>query len=295
VEPSTLDGLTPARAVRDGKATFAIAPSESAISFATTDCSETSKLKAIAAVLQGSTSSICTLKSSGIDRPQKLMGKRYASYGGRFEDAIVASMVNADGGDGSKVLFHNLDHHGYGDADTMKSSSIVASYLEKGGSDSTWIFTHWEGVLAKRAGQQLNCFALEDYKVPYGYAPILLAHPNTINDKKDAVQSFIQASARGYAFAAEKPAEAAQILMETAQHPSLNDLDFLVESQTLISKEYLLENKWGVMDLKRWSTFVEFLSTHNILTDRQGNKNDASTVDVASLFTNEFVKPTGNN
>jgi hypothetical protein len=40
------------------------------------------------------------------------------------------------------------------------AGSVVASYLQKGGSDSTWVFTHWEGILAQRAGQKLNNFAL---------------------------------------------------------------------------------------------------------------------------------------
>ena len=53
-------------------------------SFATSE-KDKPKLVAVAALLQGSTSAICTLKSSGIDTPAKLEGKRYASYGGRFE------------------------------------------------------------------------------------------------------------------------------------------------------------------------------------------------------------------
>ncbi len=42
-------------------------------------------MQAVAALLQEDTSAIVTLKSSGIDRPKDLEGKRYASYGARFE------------------------------------------------------------------------------------------------------------------------------------------------------------------------------------------------------------------
>ena len=129
-------GKTPARLVEAGEATYAVAPSETAISYATTDPGKP-KLIAVAALLQGSPSAICTLKSSGIDRPAAMAGKRYASYDGRFEDPIVSRMVSNDGGDGSKVEFHSLDFHGYADADTVGAGSVVASYLEKGASDST--------------------------------------------------------------------------------------------------------------------------------------------------------------
>ena len=40
--------------------------------------------QAVAALLQTDTSAVVTLKSSGIDRPRKLDGQTYASYGARF-------------------------------------------------------------------------------------------------------------------------------------------------------------------------------------------------------------------
>ena len=59
-------GLTPARQVAAGLADFAITPSETAISFATTDAGKPA-LVAVAALLQGSTSSIAVLADSGIE------------------------------------------------------------------------------------------------------------------------------------------------------------------------------------------------------------------------------------
>merc|ERR1740123_1973322 len=102
-------------------------------------------------------------------------------------------MVKNDGGEGS-VQFHGLDGFGYEDADTMQAGSGVASYLAADRSDSTWIFTHWEGVLAERAGQELNYFRLEDYDIPYGYSPILLAHPQMLSDNADVVKHFLAAA-----------------------------------------------------------------------------------------------------
>ena len=43
--------------------------------------------------LQDNTSAIVTLKSSGIDSPKQLDGKRYASYGARYEGRIVQQMI----------------------------------------------------------------------------------------------------------------------------------------------------------------------------------------------------------
>jgi ABC-type nitrate/sulfonate/bicarbonate transport system substrate-binding protein len=67
----------------DGSATFACVPSESVISYHTWPNGEKPKIVAVAALLQSNQSAIVTLKSSGIDRPAQLDGKKYASYAAR--------------------------------------------------------------------------------------------------------------------------------------------------------------------------------------------------------------------
>jgi len=281
--------LTPARQVASGMAQFAVTPSESAISFSTTD-HEVPKLVAVAALVQGSTSAICTLKSSGIDRPAKLAGKRYASYDGRFEDPIVARMVSNDGGDGSAVQFHSLDAHAYADADSMGAGSVVASYMQTGKSDATWIFPAWEGELASRAGQQLHCFALEDYAIPYGYSPILLAHPDMLSAEGAAdTRAFLAATAQGYQKAAAEPMLAAEALCATG-HLSLADTAFVEASAAAIADKYLTAaGAWGTMEVPRWSAFVDFLAATGILVGRDQAPILREAVDAGSLFTNALL------
>lgn len=280
------NGLTPGRQVAAGIATFAVSPSETAVSFATSE-KDKPKLVAVAALLQGSTSAICTLKSSGIDTPAKLEGKRYASYGGRFEDAIVSAMVSNAGGDGTKVECHTLANHAYEEEDAMSAGSVVASHLERGASDSTWIFEHWEGILAKRAGQELNYFNLDDFSVPYGYAPVLLATPETVSAV--STKAFLAATAEGWRRAAADPPKAAAALCACG-HPSLADAAF-VEASAVALKDAILtpDGQWGRMDEARWTAFVDFLADKNILTDRAGNAIAREAVDVAALFTNSAL------
>ena len=71
----------PAELVRSGAALFCVAPSETVISSNTQ--SKRPPLQAVATILQSDSSAIATLASSGLDRPRKLDGKRYASYAAR--------------------------------------------------------------------------------------------------------------------------------------------------------------------------------------------------------------------
>lgn len=90
---------------------------------------------------------------SGISRPKELSGKRYASYGARYEGRIVQQMIKNDGGDGEYI------------EDTTMGMLGVWKTLLTGKADATWVFMAWEGVMAKLGGVELNVFQLDDYKV----------------------------------------------------------------------------------------------------------------------------------
>jgi NitT/TauT family transport system substrate-binding protein len=266
---------TPAKQVATGEATLAIAPSESVISYQTHP--DYPSLTAVAAVCQTDMSAIVTLEDSGLSQPADLDGHRYASYDARFEDHIVRQLVKNDGGGG------------YLDIITPPKLGIWNTLLN-GEADATWVFMPWEGVMAERDGIGLNAFYLDEYDVPYGYTPLLLARPETIANDDDILEEFLTATARGYEFAAANPEKAAKILGETASGMDNDDAPFLRESQQRIADAYLTAGgKWGPMDNERWDTFVEWLATNSILTAPDGEEIQAVDLPTDSLYTNEFV------
>jgi NitT/TauT family transport system substrate-binding protein len=266
---------TPAKRVATGKSDLAIAPSESAISYHTHP--DYPDLTAVAAVCQRDTSAIVTLAESGIDRPAKLDGATYASYDARFEDHIVRQLIRNDGGDGDIEIR------------TPPKLGIPNTLLE-GTADATWVFMPWEGLLAERDGVELDAFRLDDYGVPYGYTPTLLATPETIASDADRLADALDAIGRGYAFAAENPVSAADLLCRVADGSHLDDREFVRESQRRIAPAYLTDaGDWGVMARERWADFVDWLVGEGILTTLDGEQLDFDDVTPDSLFTNAFV------
>ncbi|WP_128225468.1 ABC transporter substrate-binding protein [Halobacteriaceae archaeon SHR40] len=268
---------TPAKRAATGESTVAIAPSESAISYHTHP--DYDSLTAIAAVCQQDTSAIVALGDSEIDRPADLDGKTYASYDARFEDHIVEQLVRSDGGEGDIEI-------------TTPPKLGIWNTLLDGDADATWVFMPWEGVMAERDGIDLTPFYLDDYGVPYGYTPLMLASPDTIEEQADDLARFLDATGRGYEFAAANPEKAARILGETAAGPeSLDDTDFLIESQHRLADNYLTaEDEWGRMAENRWVEFVEWLADEDILTTIEGDHIPADQIDVADLYTNELLE-----
>lgn len=266
---------TPAKQVATGEATVAIAPSESAISYHTHP--EYDSLTAIAAVCQTDMSAIVTLEDSGLDRPADLDGQTYASYDARFEDYIVRQLVKNDGGDGDIEI-------------TTPPKLGIWNTLLDGEAEATWVFMPWEGVMAERDDIGLNAFYLDEYDVPYGYTPLLLTRPETIEDD-EGLSDFLDATARGYQFAADNPEKAAEILHQEATGMDSDDPAFLVESQQQIAEAYLTaDGEWGTMDHSRWESFVDWLAENEILTTIDGEAIPATELDTDELYTNTLLK-----
>ena len=253
-----------------GEALLAITPSETIVSFHLRPLTQPKPaLKAVATLLQKDDSAIVTLKSSGIDRPSKLDGKRYASYAARFEGRIVQKMLQADGG--------------CGDYQELALPMLgVWNTLLQNEADATWVFMGWEGVEAALKGIELNVFKLEDYGVAYGYSPVVVAHPDTVEHRQEELRKVLAATAEGYAYAAAHPAEAAELMLKLVNEEFFDlpvPLDAAVLKGSVAHVATLLLNtdgRWGVMEQSRWDAFLDWLSENQLLTTHVQSRNSSS-------------------
>jgi len=259
---------TPARRLSEREVDFAIAPSESAIAYQTSR--NRVPLTAVASILQRDTSAIVTLGSSGLTRPADLDGKVYASYDARFEDGIVRHMVRNDGGKGdfTAVKIGRLD---------------IWEMLQRGEADATWVFMPWEGVKAEREGMALNVFKMEDFGIPYGYTPLMLAHEDAIKTRSQAYRTFMQVSAKSYEEAVAKPGETAAFLCQTVDHPDFANSDFIEASlRALAPAQLTCGGYWGQMETAVWQRFTHWLVEQELLPA-------SPAVDPEKLFTNTLL------
>ncbi len=265
---------TPARKVADGEVDLAIAPSESVLSYNT--LKKPIPLKAIAAVLQQDTSAIVTLKETRLDRPALLDGKRYASYKARFEDGIVRKMVQNDGGAGDLKIIY------------PEKLGIWNTLLE-GQAEATWVFLPWEGVEAKRKGVRLNAFQMDDYGIPYGYSPVLVAHEQVMEEKEEALKKFLAATSEGYIFATPQIREMTEVLKATGEE-TFQEEDFIWESLKEIRAAFIdKDSRWGHMQASRWEAFLDWLHDHELLLDTDQKPIARDAIRAHELFSNMLL------
>jgi ABC-type nitrate/sulfonate/bicarbonate transport system substrate-binding protein len=211
-------------------------------------------ITAVAAVIQHNTSGIISRAGEGMDTPKGMEGKKYATWDLDVEKAMVQNVVEADGGDFSKV--------------ELIPSTVTdeVSALESKSVDAIWIYYAWAGIAAEVAGLDTDYFAFKDINSAFDYyTPVLIANNDFLEEQPDVAKAFLSAVSKGYEYAIENPEEAAEILMEAAPELKSNE-ELVIESQKYLAEEYQAEAaKWGVIDADRWNAFYSWLNENGLV------------------------------
>jgi ABC-type nitrate/sulfonate/bicarbonate transport system substrate-binding protein len=257
--------VTPGKKLELDEAEFAIAPFETVISLNNKE--NVVDAIAVFAILQEDISSIATLKSSKINRPQLLDGKIYASYKARYEDYIVKEMIKNDGGTGNIELIY-------------PEKLGIWNILLENKADATWIFNNWEGIEAESKNVELNTFSLGDFDIPYCYSPVIITKNSNLKSQKEDYSNFIKATQKGYLYAIENKLEAIKILEKYLTDYDKQNID-LGRSINFTVPYFTNGSECGLMKTERIDSFLNWLVDNKLENERVLHQD---------LFTNELLK-----
>lgn len=222
-------------------------------------------VEAVAAVLQHNTSGIISRKGEGMDRPKGLEGKKYATWNLELEKATLKNVVEADGGDFSKV--------------GLIPSTVTdeVSALQSKSVDAIWIFYGWAGIATEVAGLDTDYFAFKDINSAFDfYTPVIIGNREWMEENADTTKAFLSAAKKGYEFAIENPKDAADILCKAA--PEL-DPDLVQASQEYMKDQYKAEvSQWGYIEPARWNAYYNWINENGLseeeIPENTGFNND---------------------
>ena len=252
--------------VASGKAQFGVSFQDSMLPALTGE--NALPIEAVAAVLQHNTSGIVSRKGEGMDKPKGMEGKKYATWDLDLEKATVKNVVEADGGDFSKV--------------EMIPSTVTdeVSALESKSVDAIWIFYGWAGIAAEVAGLETDYFAFKDINPDLDfYTPVIIGNSDWMKENPDTAKAFLSAVKKGYEYAVENPDDAADVLLKEA--PELDE-KLVKASQEYMKEQYIADApSWGYIDSTRWNAFYNWV-----------NENGLSESDIPENtgFTNEYLE-----
>lgn len=239
--------------VASGKAQFGMSFQDSMLPAVTGD--EAMPIQAVAAVLQHNTSGIVSRKGEGMDRPKGMEGKKYATWDLDLEKATIKSVVEADGGDFSKI--------------EMIPSTVTdeVSALQSKSVDAIWIFYGWAGIAAETAGLETDFFAFKDINPALDfYTPVIIGNEDWMKENPDTAKTFLAAAQKGYEYAVENPEDAADILLKAS--PEL-DAKMVKASQEYMKDQYIADaRKWGYIDPARWNAFYNWVNENGLSEEK---------------------------
>lgn len=223
----------------------------------------------IAAIIQHNTSGFASRVEEGITSPRDFIGKKYGAFGSPIEEAVIRGLLECAGvGDQfDQVQF----------VDIGSSDFFVAT--ERDEVDFVWIFKGWTGIEAEVRGVPLNIVMMNDVQcIPDYYTPVIITSEKMIAEQPDLVRRFLAATSAGYRFAIERPAEAAEILLQAA--PEL-DAELVRRSQQYLATQYQADApRWGEQKLEVWRAYAQWMAERNLI---------ARMIEPEKAFTNEFL------
>ncbi len=148
----------------------------------------------------------------------------------------------------------------------------------------------WEGVAAELAGKPLKTFAFTDYGFPDQYSALIISSTAFLEANPEVSRRFVEATAKGYAYAADNPKEAAQLVID-ANPGVFTDPQLVFKSQELLASGGYLRDAQGNVGSQSpeiWDQYGSFLFDNGILADNEGNALTTEP-DWTMYYTNNFL------
>lgn len=214
-----------------------------------------------------------------IQRPADLDGMIYAGFGSAWEEALISTIIRNDGGQGT--------------FDTVTLGTSAYEALAGGTVDFTLEVSTWEGVNSVLLDRPQRAFRYADYGVPDQHTTFLGGNGTWLTENPDIAAAFVQAAQGGYAFAAENPFEAADILIAETAGMLSNPALVHASMQALVDGGYLIDQgdpsePVGQIDEAMFIAINDFLFHAGILRDENGDVLQ-SAPDASTWFTNEYL------
>ena len=224
---------------------------------------------AVTGIVQHPLNSIMTLTASGLARPRDLSGKKIGHPGILSNEGMLETMLNFDGVEIDEVEMVNVGF------------DLVPALL--GGRVDAVVGAYWthESILIELEGHEVTVMRMEEWGVPDFYELVVVASEDTIANRSDVVQRFVNALSRGFESAIENPQKSIDALLEAAEEGTVNEeleregVDLLAPLWTEGAPSF------GWQEAERWTTLSDWMKGRGLVN---------ADLDPSSAFTNEFVE-----
>jgi putative hydroxymethylpyrimidine transport system substrate-binding protein len=201
---------------------------------------------------------------NAVRRPRNLEGGTVGVTGLPSDDAVLDSVLSADGADPAAV-------------DRVTIGFAAVSALASGKVSAATGFWNAEGVTLSRTGIPIREFRVDDYGAPRYPELVLCTTSGLIQDNPGLVRSVVAATERGYRLSVERPGQALGDLV--VQNPGLDRVEQGAELHALLRAHALDPDGFQPEALRAWARWDV---AHGILDSKP---------DLRATFDRRFASP----
>jgi putative hydroxymethylpyrimidine transport system substrate-binding protein len=158
----------------------------------------------VAAIVQRPLAAVIARDRTEVRRPHDLQGRTVGVTGLPSDDAVLDSVLEADGADPAAVQRVTIGFN-------------AVSALSAGRIDAATAFWNAEGVALRRMGVRTREFRVGDYGAPDYPELVLATTGGLLRHERELVRSVAAATLAGYSFTADHPAESLGDLLSGAR------------------------------------------------------------------------------
>jgi putative hydroxymethylpyrimidine transport system substrate-binding protein len=176
-------------------------------------------LVGVAPIVQRPLAAVIARADGPVDRPREMEGHRVGVTGLPSDEAVVASEVEADGGEPEAV-----------DEVTIGFTAVPSLAAAK--VDAATGFWNAEGVALREQGVPIRVFKVDDFGAPPYPELVLTTSRKTLESEPGLVDAVVKATLQGYAVAEEHPGIALDDLVTS--NPELDEAEQRAQLQVLL-------------------------------------------------------------
>ncbi|MBQ2640481.1 MAG: ABC transporter substrate-binding protein, partial [Lachnospiraceae bacterium] len=215
-------------------------------------------IKSIGAVVQSPLNVILSLADKNIKEPRDMAGKKIGYAGTALSEALVRTMLKANGEDPDNVDLINV---GFELMSAMTTDQVDATI---------GCLVNHEVPQLEEEGFDVNYFLVNEYGIPNYYEAVFLANDETIENEPEVLAGFLRACAKGFDDFQEDPDACLQILLDnqSAENFPLSPTVEKKSCETLLPLMETADAPFLTQTEENWQENIDWMYEEGLITQK---------------------------